>query len=103
MRHVETTGHTECNLLNLGKVVLGILVQGELADRPEGEVLVGPDVGQVKDVDPLLGPEVLGLLLRHGLHLHGPRWESGWSVVHKGEHQPTHSPRSMASYKSFCE
>jgi len=37
---------------------------------------MGPDVGQVKDVDPLLLPSLLGLLLRHDLDLHRPRWEA---------------------------
>jgi len=35
-----------------------------------------PDVGQVKDVDPLLLPSLFGLLLRHDLDLHCPRWEA---------------------------
>jgi hypothetical protein len=37
---------------------------------------MGPDVGQIKDVDLLLLPSLLGLLLRHDLNLHGPRWEA---------------------------
>jgi hypothetical protein len=63
-RHV---GRVESDLLDLGKVVLGVLVQEELADLAERELLLGPDVGQVEDVDALLLPQVFGLLGGHGL------------------------------------
>ena len=81
----------ECNLLDLGKVVLtsvsihftgtenahlGVLVQSEFTDGSERVISMGPDVSQVKDVDLLLLPSLLGLLLRHDLNLHGPRWEA---------------------------
>jgi hypothetical protein len=58
----------ESNLLNLGKVVLDILIQEELSNLAEGELLLGPDVGQVEDVNLLLLPKVLGLLGSHGLN-----------------------------------
>jgi len=57
----------ESNLLDLGEVVLHVLVQEKLSDLAERELLLGPDVSQVEDVDPLLLPEVLGLLGGHGL------------------------------------
>lgn len=79
----------ECNLLDLGKVVLlirtgecgsvckkiylGVLVEGEFTDGSERVIAVRPDVSQVKDVDPLLLPSLLGLLLGHDLNLHRPR------------------------------
>ena len=59
----------ERNLLNLGKVVLCVLVQRELANLSERELLVRPDVCQIKDVDLLLLPELLGLLGGHCLEL----------------------------------
>ena len=65
----------ERDLLDLGKVVGGILVEGELADGAERVVFVRPDVGEIKDVDALLLPGFLGLLLSHRLDLHGPRGE----------------------------
>lgn len=34
-----------------------------------------PDVGEIENVDLLLCPSLLGLLLRHDLDLHGPRRE----------------------------
>ena len=49
-------GGVESNLLDLGEVVLCVLVEEELSDLAERELLVGPDVGQVEDVDPLLLP-----------------------------------------------
>lgn len=63
-RHVS---RIESDLLDLGEVVLHVLVQEELADLAERELLLGPDVGQVEDVDALLLPELLGLLGGHGL------------------------------------
>jgi hypothetical protein len=63
-RHV---GRVESDLLDLGEVVLHVLVQEELADLAERELLLGPNVGQVEDVDALLFPELLGLLGGHGL------------------------------------
>jgi hypothetical protein len=55
---------------------LGVLVEGEFTDGSEGVITVRPDVGQVKDIDPLLLPSLLGLLLGHNLDLHRPRWEA---------------------------
>jgi hypothetical protein len=65
----------ECDLLNLGEVVLGVLVQGELSDLAERELVLRPDVCQVKDVDTLVLPNLLSLLSRHGLDLDVPAWE----------------------------
>lgn len=65
----------ECNLLDLGEVVLRILVQGEFTNLAEGELRVRPNVSQVEDIDALLLPYLLGLLRRHSLHLDGPLWE----------------------------
>ena len=62
----------ESNLLDLGKVVLGVLVEDELANFAERELLLGPDVGQVEDVDFLLLPQILGLLGGHDLGFEGP-------------------------------
>jgi hypothetical protein len=59
---------------------------------------MGPDVSQVKDVDLLLLPSLLGLLLRHYLNLHGPRWEaviSARSVM--SDMDITYSPFSIDS------
>lgn len=55
------------NLLNLREVVLGVLVQEELSDLAELELVLGPDVGHVENVNLLLLPQLLGLLRRHGL------------------------------------
>lgn len=63
-RHV---GRVESDLLDLGKVVLHVLVQEELANLAERELLLRPDVSQVEDVDALLLPELLSLLGGHGL------------------------------------
>ena len=49
-------GRVEGYLLDFGEVVLGILIEGELANFAEGELLVWPDVGEVEDVDLLLLP-----------------------------------------------
>ena len=60
----------EGDLLNLGEVVLGVLVEGVLAEGAERDVLLGPDLGQVEDVP----AELLGLLGRQDLHVDGPAW-----------------------------
>lgn len=66
------TGHEvrrcESDLLDLGKVVFGVLVEHDLADWAERELVMRPDLGQVKHGV----TEVLGLLLAHDLHGHGP-------------------------------
>lgn len=49
-------------MLSLGKVVDGILVEGEVADLGQRELLLRPDVGEVEDVDLLLLPQLLGFL-----------------------------------------
>ena len=66
MRRVE--GH----LFDFREVVLGILVQCELADFAERELFVRPHVREVEDVDLLLFPESFGFPGAHGLHLQAP-------------------------------
>lgn len=68
----EKKAHTESNLLNLGEIVLGILVQRDLPNSPERVIAVRPDMSQVKDVDSFLFPSLLRLFLGHGLDLHRP-------------------------------
>ena len=63
----------ECDLFDLGEVVLNIFVKDEFADLAERELLLRPNVGQVKDVDLLLLPKVLSLLRGHHLNRQGPR------------------------------
>ena len=53
----------EGRLLDLCEVILGVLVEDKLSELAEREVLVGPDLGQVKDVV----TEFLSLLRRHSL------------------------------------
>ena len=50
-------------MFDLSKVVLGILIQDELADRLHREFRVRPDLGQIENTV----TEVLGLLRRHRL------------------------------------
>lgn len=66
----DEVGGGEGNLLDLGEVVLGVLVQGELAEGAEWDVLLGPDLGQVEDVP----AELLGLLGGEDLDIDGPAW-----------------------------
>lgn len=64
----DQVGGGEGGLLDLGKVVLGVLVEGELAKLAQRHLALRPDLGQVKDV-PL---ELLGLLRGQGLDVDGP-------------------------------
>lgn len=64
-------GGSESDLLDLGVVVLDILVQCELSDLAERELLLWPDLGQIKDVE----AEFLGFFWGHDLDIDGPRWE----------------------------
>lgn len=59
----------EGGLLDFGKVVCGVLVEGELADGAEGVFGLRPDFGEVEDG--VL--EFFGLGLGHGLDVDGPR------------------------------
>ena len=59
----------ESRLLDLGEVVLGVLVEGELAEATQGHLSLGPDLGQVEDVP----AELLSLLRAQGLDVDGPR------------------------------
>lgn len=65
----------ESNLLDLGEVVDGILVQDKFTDFAERELLLGPNVGQIEDVDLLGLPEIFGFLWCHGLNLNRPLGE----------------------------
>lgn len=65
----------ESNLLNLGEIVDGVLIQRELANLGERELLLRPHVRQVEDVDLLLLPQLLGLRSRHSLNFDAPLGE----------------------------
>lgn len=62
-------GRVESSLLDLSKVVFGVLVESELTESTKRVVLVGPDLGEIKDREVSL----LSLLGGHGLHIAGPR------------------------------
>src|SRR5207244_5176711 len=65
-------GGGECDLFDLGKVVVGIAVQLEDANLDDGTVAVRPHLGEVEWVPArALGPGI-GLRLGHDLHLHLP-------------------------------
>jgi len=53
----------ETHLLDLGKVVFGVLVKNEFPNGPKGELAVWPDFGKIEDVV----AEILSLLRSHGL------------------------------------
>jgi hypothetical protein len=61
----------EGNLFNFGKVVLNILVEGELSDLSQWDLLLWPDLGQVEDVP----AELLSFFWRENLDVDGPAWE----------------------------
>jgi hypothetical protein len=63
------------DLLNLSKIILDVLVQSKLSDLAERELILGPDVREIEDVDALLLPDLFGLLSCHGLYLDIPAWE----------------------------
>ena len=65
----------ESNLLDFSKVILGVLVELEAAYFAKWELLVGPDMGQIKGIDLLLLPEFFGLFSSHRLEGYGPRGE----------------------------
>lgn len=58
----------EGGLLNLGEVVLGVLVESELAEAAQRDLTLRPDLGQVKDAP----AELLGLLRAQNLDIAGP-------------------------------
>lgn len=60
----------ECSLLNLGKVVLWIPVQGELAKPAQWHLIVRPNLGQVENVP----TEFLRLFGTEDLYITGPGW-----------------------------
>lgn len=59
----------ESGLFDLCEVVLGILVERELAETAEGHFALRPDFGQVEDVP----AEFLSLFGTEDLHVAGPR------------------------------
>lgn len=65
-------GGIECYLFDFGEVILGVLVELEKTDFAEGELLLGPDVGQIKDINFLVLPEIFGFFGGHGLEGDGP-------------------------------
>ena len=69
----DHVGRVEGCLFDLGEVVPCILVELEDTNLTKRELLLWPDVGQVKDVDLLLLPQLLGFFGRHGLPRNGPR------------------------------
>lgn len=58
----------EGNLLNLGEVILGVLVQGELANLAKRHLTLRPHLGQIEDVP----AELFGLLGRKDLNVDSP-------------------------------
>lgn len=62
----------EGNLLDFGEVVDGILVEGELADLLSRVLGLRPNMGEIKDVNLVLLPSILGLFSRHSLNLNCP-------------------------------
>lgn len=65
----------EGNLLNLGKVILCILVQDDSSNLFQWELALWPNVCQIKYIDLLLLPKLLGLLGSDGLDVHSPARE----------------------------
>lgn len=63
------------NLLDLGEVVDGVLIQSKFTNLLARELALGPDVGQVEDVNLLFLPNFLSLLWCHGLNLNIPLGE----------------------------
>jgi hypothetical protein len=65
----------EGDLLNLSKVVLHILVEEEFSDLAERELALRPHMCEIKDIDLLVLPQILGFLGSHGLDAYVPTWE----------------------------
>lgn len=59
----------ERRLLNLGKVVLGVLIQNQLSKLSERKLAVGPDLRQIKDRE----RQLFSLLGGHDLNVTSPR------------------------------
>ena len=73
-RRLDSRDHVagrEGHLLDLGKVVLDVLVERELADAAQGHLALGPDLGQIEHVP----AELLGLLWGEHLNVDGPAGE----------------------------
>ena len=58
----------EGSLLNLGEVVIGVAVEDHLANRDQGVVLLGPNLGDIEGV-PAVGGGILGF---HDLDVDSP-------------------------------
>ena len=58
----------EGGLFGLSEVVFGVAVEGDLSDGDQRVVLVGPDFGDVEDIEAVVG----GFLFGHCLHVPGP-------------------------------
>lgn len=79
LQHLVLTGfdarhqvrRCECDLFDFGEVVVGIAVQGHLADWLQWEFLLWPNLGDVEWIE----FDLLGLFFRHDLNLQCPRWE----------------------------
>src|ERR1700732_3924860 len=71
-------GWGERSLLDFGKIVGGVLVEGHLSEATHGNFTVGPDFCQVEDVP----AEFLGLFGREELHVTSPGGElSGFDLL----------------------
>jgi hypothetical protein len=65
----------ECDLFNLCEVVLGVLIEEELSNFTERELVLGPDVGHVEDINLLLLPYFFSLFRCHSLEHNVPTGE----------------------------
>ena len=64
----DHVGGGKGHLLDFGKVIFGIAVEGEAAERAEGYFALGPDLREVEDVP----AEFLGVARREDLYVAGP-------------------------------
>ena len=62
----------EGSLLDFREIIDGVLVEDELANLPAWELLLGPNMGEIKYIDLLLLPELLRLLGSHCMDLDRP-------------------------------
>lgn len=68
MKHLLTRG--ESNLFDFSKVVFCVLVQGEFAKRPEWNLLLRPNLGQIEDIP----AKLFSLFRAQDLKVAGPAW-----------------------------
>lgn len=74
VRDIDTWNHVrgrEGYLFNLGEKVGWVAVKDHLSDLLEWVILVGPDLGDIKDIPAILGC----IFLLHHLEVHGPAGE----------------------------